>query len=139
MLRSRFALTAFLLFASAARQALPAVRADRPRIWLTPEGLLRLRERCAKDPRISNLYGSVKEAVRSGRWENSDAWNAQARLQSAALVYVVEGKDAACLPLVKKLFRRIAADPGDIWRTASGLRAMAVGPPPLPTSRRASL
>lgn len=61
----------------------------------------------------------------------------QARLQSAALVYLVEGKEAACLPLVKKLFRRIAADPGDIPPVFARRKGRGTTPLPLLRGRNA--
>lgn len=111
---------------------LRSIRTDHPRIFCTPQEIARIRQRCADDPRVREVWGWIHQWARGDHFYRN-LWASPSQLQACVIAYRLTGnapatdRDPRILEHALAIADYLAGAEGDGWtwpRICKGL-AMA--------------
>jgi hypothetical protein len=113
----------------AAPLAVPPVRADHPRLFITSDTIADLRHRCQNVSPISEVYQTTRAWVDSQSSPHGNQWVAPYQFINILIVYMVEDRDPTYLAKAKVWMDHFVGlgTGGDSWTHGIRLKALALG------------
>jgi len=110
---------------NAPSQPVPAVRAERPRLFLREADLASLKNRIEKNPELRKVYESMRN-FSYGEWMNRNLWVTPEELMTVLVTYRLENRPAALLTRIKGYLAYFAEAEGNSWTRPRMLKALSV-------------